>query len=103
MVVLPADKAEVVIAVAGEFFQSQSPVWLMHFRVDLIAGYSWSSCCGGGDGEGVLIGGGSDLGCRRLVRESIPLFIMAVHFSFGLSFPVQCIMTSSHLNHFAEC
>ena len=28
---------------------------------------------------------------------------MAVHFSFGLSFPVQCVMTSGHLNHFAEC
>ena len=69
-------------------------------------GYSyngWSSCCGGGDGEGVLIGGGSDLACRRLACESIPLFITAVHFLFGLLFPVQCVMTSGHLNHFAEC
>ena len=103
MVVLPTDKAEVVIAAAGEFFRSQSPIWLTRFRVNLIAGYGWSSCCGGGDGEGVLIRGGLDLGCRRLAHESIPLFITAVHFSFGLSFPVQCVVTSGYLNHFAEC
>ena len=42
VVVLPTDKAEVVIAAVGEFFQSQSPVWLTRFRVDLIAGYGWS-------------------------------------------------------------
>ena len=62
MVVLPADKAEVVITAAGEFFQSQSPIWLTCFWVDLVVGHGWLSCCGGGDGEGVLIGGGSDLG-----------------------------------------
>ena len=43
------------------------------------------------------------MGCQHLAHESIPLFITAVHFSFGLSFPVQCVVTSGHLNHFAEC